>query len=46
VVAESVSGFTVLSSGGFIDVLRVKHGSGKKISAPEAGVRLGTILGL
>jgi methionyl-tRNA formyltransferase len=46
VVAVSASGFTVLSSGGFIEVLRLKRGDGKKIYAGEAGVRLGTILGL
>jgi methionyl-tRNA formyltransferase len=46
VVAESAGGFAVLSGGGFIDVLRVKRGGSKKISAGEAGVRLGTILGL
>jgi methionyl-tRNA formyltransferase len=46
VVAETASGFSVLSSGGFIDVLRVKRGEGKKISAAQAGVRLGTIFGL
>jgi methionyl-tRNA formyltransferase len=46
VVAESAAGFTVLSGGGFIDVLRVKRGAGKKIPASEANVRLGTILGL
>jgi hypothetical protein len=46
VVAESAAGFTVLSSGGFIDVFRVKSGTGKKISAGDAGVRSGTILGL
>jgi hypothetical protein len=45
VVAETAGGFTVLSSGGFIDVLRVKRADGKKISAAEADVRLGTILG-
>jgi methionyl-tRNA formyltransferase len=46
VVTENASGFTVLSSGGFIDVFRVKREGGKKIAAMEAGIRPGTILGL
>jgi methionyl-tRNA formyltransferase len=45
VVAANEEGFTVLAAGGFIDVLRVKRGSGKKIAAGEAGIPAGTILG-
>jgi methionyl-tRNA formyltransferase len=46
VVAETASGFSILASGGFIDVHRIRRGEGKKIPAGQAGIRVGTILGL
>ncbi len=45
VVSVNADGFTVLAAGGFIDVLRCKRGSGKKVAANEAGIAAGTILG-
>jgi methionyl-tRNA formyltransferase len=45
VVAGNASGFSVLAGGGFIDVLRVKRGAGKKISAAEASIRPGAVFG-
>jgi methionyl-tRNA formyltransferase len=45
VVAGTAGGFTVLSSGGFIEVLRVKRGAGKKVPAAEAGIRPGALFG-
>jgi methionyl-tRNA formyltransferase len=45
VVTASADGFTVLAAGGFIEVLRVKRGNGKKIAASAAGIVVGTVLG-
>jgi len=45
VTTSSADHFTVLAAGGFIDVFRVKRGSGKKVAAGEAGIAAGTLLG-
>ncbi|MBV9522643.1 MAG: methionyl-tRNA formyltransferase [Alphaproteobacteria bacterium] len=45
VVAAGATSFTVLAAGGFIEVLRCKRGTGKKIAANEAAIPIGTVLG-
>jgi len=45
VVASGPKSFTVHAMGGFIEVLRVKRGDGKKVAANEAGIAVGVILG-
>jgi methionyl-tRNA formyltransferase len=45
VIATQSSSFMVLSSGGYIEVLRCKRGEGKKVPANEAGIAAGTMLG-
>ncbi len=45
VVEAGPASFTVLSAGGFIEVLRCKRGEGKKVSANEAGITTGMMLG-
>ncbi len=45
IVEAGPKSFTVLAAGGFIEVLRCKRGDGKKVTANEAGLTAGTILG-
>jgi methionyl-tRNA formyltransferase len=45
VVAQTGSSLVIHGQGGFIDVHRVRWDGGKKVSADEAGLEIGTILG-
>ena len=46
VVAAGASSFTVHAQGGFVEVQRCRFEDGKKISGGEAGLAVGTVLGL
>jgi len=46
VVAQSGAGIVVHGQGGFIDVHRVRWDGARKIAAAEAGLEVGTILGI
>jgi methionyl-tRNA formyltransferase len=45
VVSSTGASFTVHAAGGFIEVLRCKVGSGKKVAANEAGIAVGAVFG-
>jgi methionyl-tRNA formyltransferase len=45
VVSSGPKSFTVHAMGGFVEVLRVKRGEGKKVAANEAGIAVGAVFG-
>jgi methionyl-tRNA formyltransferase len=45
VVAVGPKSLTVHAMGGFIEVLRLKRGDGKKVAANEAGIDIGAVFG-